>query len=246
MRWGLLFVALLAMPAAAQSCPGDCNGDGEVRVDEMIAGVRIALGEAAVATCPAFDANTDGTLSIDELVRAVTNLLNGCPAVTPATPTDTPSPSPPATETGTPTASATATATPTIPPVGGAWVEAPLAVVDSTCTEDLTAAFAERLGGRGPCAQQVELLDDATVRVTDCSSQTVDGPLDRDGTMHLVFPPSEGGEPPCTLTLNVNSVVPAGADPVVANYTFALAFGGEGCPFEDCTIRANAAWTRPE
>jgi hypothetical protein len=81
MRFAVLFAAfVVATPVAAQSCPGDCTGDGEVRIEEMIVGVRIALDDAAIDTCPAFDANGDGSVGIDELIRGVTSILNGCPA----------------------------------------------------------------------------------------------------------------------------------------------------------------------
>ena len=242
----LLFVLLAGAPAAAQPCPGDCNGDGMVRVDEMIVGVRIALGDAELADCPAFDFNGDGSLGIDELVRAVTSLLNGCPAVSSPTPTDTPSPSPTATDTGTPTPTSTPTDTPTIPPVAGNWLEEPLSVTDSTCATQLTDAFAAELASRGPCSQAVEMTGETSVRVTDCSEQVVDGTLDRDGTMHLTFPPSNSSVSGCTVILSTSSVIAAGADPVSAEYTFGLVFGGETCPLDDCDIHANAGWARVE
>lgn len=62
------------------TCVGDCSGDGSVTVDELIRGVNIALGSAAVAQCPSFDANGNGSVTVDELVRAVGNALDGCPA----------------------------------------------------------------------------------------------------------------------------------------------------------------------
>lgn len=245
-----LLVVLATAPVAAQDCPGDCTYDGQVKVAELILAVRVALGDLGVDSCFAADVNRDGAVGIDELVLAVSMLLNGCPA--PSSPTATvtlavtPTATATSTELATATASATPTATPTIPPVGGAWVEAPLTVGQSTCSEEFTAVFAEMLAERVACPQQVELLDDTTADVTDCSSQTVRGQLDRDGTIHLVFPRSEGSAPPCTVTLDVSSVIAAGADPVVASYTFGLAFGGDGCPFDDCTIQASAPWTRPE
>jgi hypothetical protein len=245
MRFALLMLAVaMASPAVAQPCPGDCNGDGVVRVDEMIVGVRIALGEDVVADCPAFDVNGDGAVAIDELIRAVASTLNGCPA-TPSpspSPSETPSPSPTATATDT----ETPTATPTIPPVAGAWVEDPLTVGDSTCAEIFTSAFADELASRGPCSQQVELTGEASVRVTDCSQQVVDGALDRDGTMHLAFPPSDDTVGGCTVTLTVSSVIAAGADPVSADYTFAFVFGGDACQLDDCAIQASATWARVE
>lgn len=241
MRLLVLFALLAAAPASAQ-CPGDCNGDGVVRVEEMIVGVRIALGEDPIGACPAFDVSGEGEVGINELVLAVTSLLNGCP--TTPTPSSTPTAEDTPTASPTPTDTATPTATPTIPPVGGAWTEAALTIDDSTCPDQLTDPFAEQLAERGPCSQAVEVTGEETVRVTDCSHQVVDGTLERDGTIRLAFPPSqqevvEG----CTLTLAVNSVIPAGAPSVLASYVFAIAFE-ENCGLADCTIAASGAWTR--
>jgi len=61
------------------TCVGDCNGDGQVTVDEIIVGVNIALGETDIAVCPAFDADGNGTVTVDELVQGIDNALNGCP-----------------------------------------------------------------------------------------------------------------------------------------------------------------------
>jgi hypothetical protein len=60
------------------SCTGDCNGDGESRIDELTLGVSIALGQESVGRCPAHDQNGDGAVGIAELVRAVRNALEGC------------------------------------------------------------------------------------------------------------------------------------------------------------------------
>lgn len=51
--------------------PGDCEADGQVTVSDLVRGVRIALGEAAIADCPSFDRNGDGHVSVDELIQAV-------------------------------------------------------------------------------------------------------------------------------------------------------------------------------
>ena len=64
----------------AADCPGDCDGNGVVQVDEMVRGVRIALGDAALSECSAMDANADSHVTVDELVQAVASLLDGCPA----------------------------------------------------------------------------------------------------------------------------------------------------------------------
>ncbi|MBI4518264.1 MAG: hypothetical protein HY699_20890 [Deltaproteobacteria bacterium] len=60
-------------------CAGDCDGGAEVTVDELVTGVNIALGNLALAACPAFDTTIDGEVTIEELVAAVNAALAGCP-----------------------------------------------------------------------------------------------------------------------------------------------------------------------
>jgi hypothetical protein len=59
-------------------CPGDCEGTRTVTIADLIKGVNIALGQAAVGTCPAFDLDNNGKVSINELVAAVNSVLDGC------------------------------------------------------------------------------------------------------------------------------------------------------------------------
>lgn len=73
-------VLFLAAPGAA--CTGDCDGNGEVAVNELLQGVTIALGSQAMAQCPVFDVGADAEVTIDELLGAVKAALNGCPAPT--------------------------------------------------------------------------------------------------------------------------------------------------------------------
>lgn len=60
-------------------CTGDCDAGGAVTVDEIVLGIGIALGNAAIDTCTAFDANDDGLVTVDEIVQSVHFALNGCP-----------------------------------------------------------------------------------------------------------------------------------------------------------------------
>jgi hypothetical protein len=64
---------------ARAACQGDCNGDRVVTINELIAGVNIALGTAAVAQCSALDANDDGRVAVNELVAAVLRATTACP-----------------------------------------------------------------------------------------------------------------------------------------------------------------------
>src|SRR5262249_38468410 len=61
------------------TCPGDCNGDGMVTIDELIKGVSILLEIIGFPSCPAMDVDGNGTVAINELVAAVNAALSGCP-----------------------------------------------------------------------------------------------------------------------------------------------------------------------
>ena len=90
---GLLILLLcggaLSWPATAQArpdgraaaaCAGDCGGDAEVTVNELIIMVNIALGTAQLSTCVVGDVNGDGEITVNEIILAVNNALNACPA----------------------------------------------------------------------------------------------------------------------------------------------------------------------
>jgi hypothetical protein len=81
----LLVLQVNASPGWAQpsTCPGDCNGDGQVMVGELITLVNIALGSAPLADCRAGDVNRDGVITVDDVVSAVNAALNGCPPALP-------------------------------------------------------------------------------------------------------------------------------------------------------------------
>ena len=70
-----------ASPPAAASvipCTGDCGGDDDVAINELVQGVSIALNRQLLGNCPSFDPNNDGKVAINELVRAVNKALKGC------------------------------------------------------------------------------------------------------------------------------------------------------------------------
>jgi len=69
---------LMVTVGEVAACAGDCDGDGVVAINELIAGVNIAQGTADVSTCEACDANHDAMVSISELIAAVNNALDGC------------------------------------------------------------------------------------------------------------------------------------------------------------------------
>ncbi len=71
-----------SLVGGAAACPGDCSGDDQVTVDELIKGVNVALGDSAMNSCPEFDRDGDGAVRVDELLRGVAASINGCPVLT--------------------------------------------------------------------------------------------------------------------------------------------------------------------
>jgi DNA-binding beta-propeller fold protein YncE len=59
-------------------CPGDCDGDEEVTVDEVVTAVRTAKDQDLMGECPPCDVNRDQQVTVDELVAAVRSALTGC------------------------------------------------------------------------------------------------------------------------------------------------------------------------
>ena len=59
-------------------CVGDCDGSGDVQINEIIQCVNIALGTSSLSACTACDADGDGQVEINEIISAVNNALNGC------------------------------------------------------------------------------------------------------------------------------------------------------------------------
>jgi hypothetical protein len=79
---GLLLLLGTLPPSVRATCTGDCSGDSEVTVDEIITMVNIALDTAPVANCLPGDSNGDGEITVDEIVAAVTISLSSCPVGT--------------------------------------------------------------------------------------------------------------------------------------------------------------------
>jgi ELWxxDGT repeat protein len=82
-------------PFAPPPCAGDCNGDARVTVEELIAGVALALGQEGDANCRSGFCHADcgagpgvGRPAIACLVTAVGALLDGCPVDRCVTDTD--------------------------------------------------------------------------------------------------------------------------------------------------------------
>ena len=59
-------------------CVGDCNGDGQVTINELLTIVNSALGTVRATVCAAGDANANGEITVDEILGGVNNALKGC------------------------------------------------------------------------------------------------------------------------------------------------------------------------
>lgn len=78
---GVLNGDVRLVPCPGAPCTGDCDGDEQVTVNELIAMVNIALGRALLSVCIAGDADGSGAITIAEIIAAVNNALSGCPLV---------------------------------------------------------------------------------------------------------------------------------------------------------------------
>jgi hypothetical protein len=79
--WAVVLAAFLAAPGSAQptpSCPGDCNLDGIVAINELLLGVNFFLAGLPPSGCDELDDDRDGVLRVNELVLAVVKALGPC------------------------------------------------------------------------------------------------------------------------------------------------------------------------
>lgn len=83
---GLLMLLLAPAYAGTTECGGDCDGDGEVTIGELVTAVGVALGHSPTASCLRADINSNGTVEINEIIGAVGNALGDCAASPTATP----------------------------------------------------------------------------------------------------------------------------------------------------------------
>jgi hypothetical protein len=60
------------------ACPGDCDRNGRVSVDELAMAVGIALDGSNVSACEPADTDADGRLSINDLVASINGALTAC------------------------------------------------------------------------------------------------------------------------------------------------------------------------
>lgn len=223
-----LSIPLFGAPVGAV-CVGDCDGDGQVRINEVITGVNIGLDQLPLAACPSFDANDNGAVAINEVITGVNNGLTGCPEE--PTPTSTPQPTP------TPTGS--------IPDVSGTWRQRGLHIESSTCPAVIDQALEETIAeGDYDCDYA---LDQRGTRldITEICADGMDdvvGSVDQTGTVTASISDT-GNIDGCSVTIAIALSVPATQSPTTATATFDGRFGA-GCPVASCTIVTRGTWTK--
>jgi hypothetical protein len=226
---GLLVCLTSATPARAQVCVGDCAGLGRVRISDLILAVNIALGRAALDSCPALGT---APIGITDLIHSVANALCDCRPCPTAPPTRTP--------TVTPAVTATDTATPTPTAVTSVWREDNLKLGTSNCPSDINTALRNSIASS---------TDTYTVRIrgTDVEVENSAGDIaavtiDPDGTLHAeeVDQETQAG---CTVTVTLEVAVNLNKSPSTATYDGKVAT--MTCPRSiKCSFRITSRWTR--
>ena len=233
----LVLVFSIVTPGAgarAQTCAGDCNGDGTVEVNELIVSVNIALGLLAITQCPGIG-DSDGMVTIDRLVLAVTNALDDCsgsPTPGEGTPTPTMTPVP-------------GTASPVVTPTSGAlvsmWTVDNYDVVDSNCGDVVNAAVQSALEGLGPNFTVRQSGDQ--VEIDGSHGIAFQGTIDPDGTAHVQRRLS-GSVLTCDYHVDIDGSVNLSMSSAMATYSGTVNFSGFCLTFSDCSMQITARWTR--
>ena len=65
-------------PTITPHCTGDCDGNHQVSIDELLRGIAIALGNLGLDDCQPFDQNQSHQVEINEVVAALRDALGAC------------------------------------------------------------------------------------------------------------------------------------------------------------------------
>lgn len=225
----------------AQTCVGDCDGNGRPTIDELIRGVNIVLGSAAFELCMSLDTSGNHNVEVNELVRAVADVLYGC-GVTPPTPLPTFSPSP--TPIPTDTAPPTLTPTPTmgVPDAAGMWREDEYQLGSSTCPDVVDTAIAGQLAQQQPCTYTVT-QNGTQVTAVDCNGTSVSGEIDAAGVVHFDLGSTSATQNGCRVSLDVEAMVDLSRSPTTLRQAAQVSFSGT-CPLPPCMLEIDSRFTK--
>jgi hypothetical protein len=224
-----------AEPSAAQTCVGDCMGEGRVSISDLILAVNIVLGVAPLDQCPSLG---PAPVGIDRLILSVNNALCDCSMC--------PTPPPPRTSTATATAAATAThtptptASPTPMAVVSTWRENNFKLASSTCPKEFNDQLRRLLAG--VTSTYTVRQRGGNVELEDEDGNLISGTIDPDGNVEASTVITDM-EDQCILTFDVLLTVNLRSSPSTATYT-----GGVTtmfCPVSvDCSLQVTSRWTR--
>ncbi len=229
----LTLVAECSGRAVAQSCVGDCDGNGVVEVNEIILGVDILLGLEDVSACPSL-ADGSGMVTVSRLVTAVNNTLCGCGGgcvLTPG-PTTTPT-SPVAAPTPTPTEAASVST----------WMVNSYDVKSSDCFAPIEGAVEGALRAVG--SQFTVTESGNRVQIDYGDNNVLIGSVDPDGTVH-VQESSKDSIGPCDYDLAISASANLSESPATATYDANANLSGFCLGLSDCRMEITSIWTRLE
>lgn len=225
-------VAARSGDAAAQTCVGDCNGDGAVQINELILGVNIALNVLDISECPSLD-DGQGTVTVNRLIAAVNSALCNCGVCpTPEPGTATPSATGP---------SATPTATPTPGGSVSMWTVDDYQVASSDCAGIIEDAVLNGLEAEGSDFTVRQSGDQ--VEIEDSEGNVFNGTADPDGTVHVQRRMSDSIVT-CDYRVDVDASVNLSNSPTTATYDGDVNLSGFCVGLSDCSLRITARWRR--
>ena len=232
----LALVAQRSGRAIAQTCVGDCDGNGVVDVNEIIVGVDILLGLQDLSACPSLD-DGSGMVTVSRLIIAVNDVLCGCGngsgcAVAPGP--------------GTPTATGplnAPTPTPTEVAEVSTWMVDDYNVTSSNCFSLLEEAVEGSLHAVG--SQFTVRESGNRVEVDYGDNNVLVGSVDSDGTVH-VQQTSKGSIGPCDYNVATSALANLSNSPATATYDANVNPSGFCLGLSDCKMEITSQWTRIE
>jgi hypothetical protein len=237
---GLLFATvLLVIPvdASAQSCAGDCDGDGAVSVNEIITAVNIVLGNTPLDACAAIVPSGSGPPGVSHLIAAVGSAQCQCQAC----PTPPPTRTPTATSLP-PTATATIAHTPTATPLVSNWVEDTFKLTGSTCSKQINDSI--RAQGQGQSATYRISERDGMATVEDGAGNVDIATVDGDGVLRDTFTDSDT-QGSCTVVVDGSIAVSLRSAQSTATYKYNVT--SSGCPRQvQCRLTIMSRWRRTD
>lgn len=237
---GVVFVLGLGgapFAATAQSCGGDCDGDGAVSVSELITAVNIVLGSAVLDACPAILGGGSGPPGVSHLIAAVNNALCACGPCPPPLPTRTPTATP-----RPPTVTATVSATPTPTPVVSTWIEDTFRLTGSNCPKQVNDAVRAELPGQSETYRISEHDGAAVVEASDGSTEIA--MVDDSGVLHDTFSQSDS-QGSCVVVVDGEIAVSLRMAQSTATYHYDVS--SSGCPRNlRCRATITSRWRRTD